>query len=91
MGICVWRFEHKIAKRDKDREDKDAAQERLLLLLVRSNGAAIALGEATAKAVQRIPDAHCNGDMHAALEYATRIKHEQKSFLEEQSVHALAE
>lgn len=91
MGVCVWRFEHKIAKRDKEREDKDAAQERLLLLLVRSNGAALALGEATAKAVQRIPDAHCNGDMHAALEYATRVKHEQKRFLEEQGVHALAE
>mgnify|MGYP000727273512 CR=1 FL=1 len=26
----------------------------------------LALGEATAKAVQRIPDAKCNGDMHAA-------------------------
>lgn len=91
MGLVVWRLERKIAKRDKAREDKDNAQEQLLLLIVRSNGAAIALGEATAKAVQRIPDAHCNGDMHAALEYATKVKHEQKEFLEKQGVHALAE
>ena len=41
---------------------------------------AIALAEATAKAVQRIPDAKCNGDMHAALEYAQKVKHEQKDF-----------
>ena len=49
----------------------------------------MALSEATARAVQRIPDAHCNGDMHAALEYATKIKHEQKDFLHEQAVHGL--
>ena len=52
-------------------------------------GAAIALGEATAQAVQRIPDAHCNGDMHAALEYARKVKHEHKEFMTEQSVQAL--
>lgn len=51
--------------------------------------AAIALGEATAKAVQRIPDAHCNGDMHAALEYAAKVKHEQKDFLTQQGVESL--
>ena len=48
-----------------------------------------ALGEATARAVQRIPDAHCNGDMHAALQYATDIKHRQKDFLDRQGIDAL--
>ena len=52
-------------------------------------GASIALGEATARAVQRIPDAHCNGDMHAALDYAQRVKHELKDFLTEQGVQAI--
>ena len=51
--------------------------------------AAIALGEATARAVQRIPDAHCNGDMHAALDYAEKIKHKHKDFMTEQGVDAL--
>lgn len=91
MGILVWRMERRIAKRDKAREEKDAAQEKLLLLLIQSSSAAIALGEATARAVQRIPDAHCNGDMHDALAYATKIKHEQKDFLAKQGVHALTE
>lgn len=54
--------------------------------LIKSVGAAIALGEATARAVQRIPDAKCNGDMHAALEYAEKVKHEQKDFVNEQFV-----
>ena len=45
--------------------------------------------EATARAVQRIPDAHCNGDMHAALDYAAKIKHAQKDFLTSQGIHAI--
>ena len=59
--------------------------------MIKGTSAAIALGEATARAVQRIPDAHCNGDMHAALEYATRVKHEQKDFLTKQGIQAIFE
>ena len=54
-----------------------------------ADNAAIALAEATAKAVQRIPDAKCNGDMHAALDYAAKIKHAQKDFLTSQGIHAI--
>lgn len=80
-------------KKDKAERAKLAEQQRLqeqlLVKLIESNWAAIALAEATAKAVQKIPDAHCNGDMHAALEYATKVKHAQKQFLAEQGVHAI--
>ena len=52
--------------------------------------AAIALGEATARAVQRIPDAHCNGDMHAALDYAAKNQNtRRKDFLTSQGIHAI--
>ena len=34
-------------------------------------------------------DAHCNGDMHAALDYAAKIKHAQKDFLTSQGIHAI--
>lgn len=91
MGFIVWKLEKRISKREKALEERESAQEELWLLLVQSTGAAIALGEATAKAVQRIPDAHCNGDMHAALEYATKIKHSQKDFLAKQGIHSLLE
>lgn len=89
MGLIIWQLERKIAKRESNAEEQAKAQEDLFLLLIQSTAAAIALGEATAKAVQRIPDAHCNGDMHAALNYAAEIKHKQKAFLAAQGIHAL--
>ena len=86
-----------VAARDRRRDKREREQlaqqqrlqEQLMLKLIESNWAAIAMGEATAKAVQRIPDAHCNGDMHAALEYAAQIKHSQKEFLAAQGIHAI--
>ncbi len=81
--------------RKKDKQDRQKAQEQqklqeqLTLKLIESSWAAIALAEATARAVQRIPDAHCNGDMHKALEYAGSIKHSQKEFLAAQGIHAI--
>lgn len=89
MGFIVWKLERRISKQDQETEDREAAREKMLLLVIQSSSAAIALGEATAKAVQRIPDAHCNGDMHAALDYAAKVKHEQKDFLSNQGIHAL--
>ena len=44
------------------------------------------LGEATARAVQRIPDAHCNGDMEAALEEEERVKKDIQLFLTRQGI-----
>ena len=87
-GFIVWKLERKIAARD-NRSEQDEAQKDFFLLMVQSTGAAIALGEATAKAVQRIPDANCNGDMHDALNYAANIKHKQKDFLTKRGIHAL--
>ena len=79
-------------RRDKKEREKAAEQqkmqEQLMLKLIEGSWAAIALGEATAKAMQRIPDAHCNGDMHAALDYA-EVKHKQKEFLAERGIHSI--
>lgn len=83
--------EEEEARREKQRAEQEANREQMELLMVRLSTAAIALGEATAKAVQRIPDAHCNGDMHRALEYATSVKHDQKAFLIKLGIHALFE
>lgn len=89
MGLIVWRLKGRIEDNEEAKEKKNTDQKELILILVQSTRAAIALGEATAKAVQRIPDTHCNGDMHEALEYATSIKHEQKEFLDRQGISAL--
>ena len=90
-GFFFWLVEHRIQRREKKRDAREKAREELELILVQSTGASIALSEATARAVQRIPDAHCNGDMHAALEYATRAKHAQKDFLTKQGIQAIFE
>jgi len=93
-------MERREAKRDKEaaaqaaaaerrhREEQEKAREALLILVIQSTGAAIALGEATAHAMQR---GYTNGDMEKALEYATKIKHEQKDFLAAQGIHAMWE
>ena len=99
-GFFVWLFKRSIDRRDaqqakaqaeKERkaEEREKNREKLIVQLLQSTMAAIALSEATAKAVQRIPDAHCNGDMHAALDYATKVKQAQRDFLERLGVHTL--
>lgn len=85
-GLCFWMVERRLTKRDEELDRRDAARERNEVLLVRSVGAAIALGEATATALK---NGHANGETEAALEYAKRIKHEQKDFLTEQGIHAI--
>lgn len=101
-GFLVWNFERKIAKREAKREkeqeerhkkeaEREKAREELQIHTIQGVSAAIALGEATAKAVQRIPDAHCNGDMHDALNFAIKIKHEQKDFLTRMGIASVVE
>ncbi len=88
-AFCFWMLERHLENREKKQAEREAIREKSEILMVKSIGAAISLGEATAEAVSRIPDAHCNGDMHAALEYARKVKHEQKDFFVEQSVHEI--
>ncbi|MBO5208475.1 MAG: serine/threonine protein kinase [Lachnospiraceae bacterium] len=79
-----------VRKMEKKMDAKEKAREEHEFLIIKSINASMALGEATAEAVARIPDAHCNGDMHAALDYAREVKHEQKDFLNRQAVHAIS-
>lgn len=94
-SCMLSRHEKRLEKRDEQREKERAKKEKDMdthqKLLLETINASLALGEATARAVQRIPDAKCNGDMHAALEYAQKVKHEQKDFLREQALENLHE
>lgn len=76
-GFCFWLLQRRItqqqARKDKEEETRrkeEAERERLRekqeLLLIQGVRAAIALGEATAKAVQRIPE-------HTATETCTKL------------------
>ena len=85
-GFFVWLLKRHIDQRDTARQVQEQKREDFESMLLKSTTASIALGEATAKAVQRLPVAHCNGDMHAALNYAAKIKHEQRDFLTAQGI-----
>lgn len=100
VGFLVWNWQRKITRRDQARdqaeaereavrEAKEKAREELDVLMIRSLSAQSALSEATALAVQRIPEAHCNGDMTKALAYAKEVKKDRREFLERQGIHAL--
>lgn len=99
-GFCFWLVQKKITEHDKYEEERRKKRERhideqerrrdeMQYLVIQSVNASIALSEATARAVQRIPDANCNGDMDDALEYATKVKHEQKEFLTKEGIHSI--
>lgn len=85
-GFCFWLLEKRMEKRDKVLTEKENAREKNEVLIIKSVGAAIALGEATATALK---NGHCNGETEAALKYAREIKHEQKDFLTEQALKNL--
>ena len=85
-AFCFWMIQKKITNRDNKRDELDKARKKNEFLLIRGIGAAIALGEASAIAIR---DKKCNGEMSTALEYAQKVKHEQKDFLTEQGVENL--
>ena len=101
-AFCFWMVENRISQRQKkdDEErkrrqayvdEKEAKRDELQYLLIQSVNASIALSEATARAVERIPDAHCNGDMRKALDYATDVKHKQKEFITREGIKNIFE
>lgn len=80
MAFMFARLQKKLDRRDKKEDERDEARRQNEILLVKGVGAAIALGEATAKALK---NGHTNGETEAALAYAQKVKHEQKEFLTE--------
>ena len=80
-SFAVWLLKRYIDKREAERTEKEANTEKLILLMLKLGKANNILAEATARAIQRIPDARCNGDMTAALKKAAEIQQAEKDFL----------
>lgn len=79
VGILFRRIEKKM---DKERE----ARRKYELFQVKVQAATIALCKANAIALK---NGRCNGETKAALEYLAQVKHEQRDFLNEQSIDHL--
>ena len=86
FGLLVWWFKRYVDRKDRESAEREKNSERLMLMMLQTGRANNVLAVATAKAVQRIPDAHCNGDMTAALEQAAKIQKEEQQFLFDQGV-----
>lgn len=59
------------------------------LMIIDMTMASLDLAEVTAEAVQRIPDANCNGEMTAALQGAKSIQTKYRDFVKLQAVQSL--
>jgi len=90
-GLLVWWLKKHIDKREARRDEREKNTETLMLMIMQTSRATNVLAEATAKAVQRIPDAHCNGDMTSALDKAAKIQKEEQQFLINQGVKHIFE
>lgn len=81
FGFWFKGYLKKRDERDKKRDEREKKTERLIMLMLSNTRANNVLAVATARAVQRIPDAHCNGDMTEALNKAAEIQKEEKDLL----------
>lgn len=88
-ALCFWWIEKKLERRAKKEEQQEKIREESQLILFECVNGVMSLAEANARAIQRIPDVHCNGDMEKALEYASEVKKKQKDFLREQAIHSI--
>lgn len=87
-GVGLYAVTRKLNahQKDRDKKEKDRLQSEIHMM-----DTVIATAECTraiAKAVQRIPDAHCNGDMHAALGEMDEALKKQRKFLRAKAVES---
>lgn len=85
-GFLFWWLKRWIDKTEAKREEREKNIEQLMGCIMNTSHSTNVLAEATARAVQRIPDAHCNGDMTSALAEAARFQKEEKDFLMNQGI-----
>lgn len=90
-AFLFWLLKRNIDRNENKREEKENNTEKLILMLVNTSHSTNILAEATAKAVQRIPQAHCNGDMTAALEQAAKYQKEEQEFITQQGIKNILE
>ena len=80
-GLGVWWFKRRVEQSEKKNQEQQENIEALIMMIVQSSKANQIGIQAIARAVQRIPDAQCNGDMTAALAEMERIQQQEKQFL----------
>lgn len=90
-GLAVWWFKRRVEASDKKHQEQEKNLESLVLMMMQSTRANSVGIQAIARAVQRIPDAHCNGDMTAALDEMGKIQDKEKQFLIDKGIKYIFE
>ena len=80
-GLGVYFLKQKMKRNEEKQRERENNLESLVLMMMQSTRANTVGIQAIARAIQRIPDAHCNGDMEAALEKMAKIQKEEQNFL----------
>ena len=85
-GLFVWWVKKKLDQQEERQLEREKNQEKLMVMMMNSTKANSIGIQAVARAVQRIPDAHANGDIDSAIEEMNQLQKEEDNFLTEQGV-----
>ena len=90
-GIAVWWFKRRVERNEAKSKEHEANLEALVLMMMQTTRANTVGITAIARAVQRIPDAQCNGDMTAALEEMAQIQKKEQQFIIDKGIKYIFE
>lgn len=90
-GLGVWWFKRRVEESERKNQEQQHNIEALIMMMIQSSKANQIGITAIARAVQRIPDAHCNGDMTAALAEIEEIQKKEKQFLMDKGIKYIFE
>ena len=85
-GLFVWWMKKKLDQQEERQLEREKNQQKLMVMMMNSTKANSIGIQAVARAVQRIPDAHANGDIDSAIEAMNQLQKEEDNFLTEQGV-----
>lgn len=90
-GLGSFLIKRRVEKGEAEAKEREQNLESLVLMMIQSSRANSVGITAIARAVQRIPDAHCNGDMKTALEEMEKIQTKEQQFITDKGIKYLFE
>lgn len=90
-GLGVYFIKRRYIKTEAKQKEHEQNLEALVLMMMQTSRANTVGITAIAKAIQRIPDAHCNGDMTTALEEMEKIQKKEQQFIIDKGIKYLFE
>lgn len=90
-GIGAYLVKRRIERNEARAKEREQNLEALVLMMMQTTRANTVGITAIARAIQRIPDAHCNGDMTTALEQMEAIQKKEQQFIIDKGIKYLFE